>query len=158
VLYGREEGSGFKYGNPATDAEKNYFWHAIVIMSIMNVFRLTGLFVLFFLPGWASGQSAGIDAALQKGNAADLGVHFAKSLDLSLPGVEDTFTPDKAVSELTVFFSGVSVKGYKRVHHSAAQEGRVKYTIGDLYTAKGTYRITLYYDPQDKITEVRIVK
>jgi hypothetical protein len=140
------------------EAEKNYFWHNHVILTIMRIIHLAGLFIMLLLPAMASGQASGIDAALQKGNASDLGVHFAKSVDLSLPDVEDTYTPDKAVSALATFFSSQTVKGYKRVHNSSAGEGRAKYTIGDLYTANGTYRLTLYYDTQDKITEVRIVK
>ena len=125
---------------------------------IMRITQLAGLFALFILPSFVLGQSSGVESALQKGNAADLGVHFAKAVDLSLPDTEDTFSPDKAVEQLSAFFSAQVVKGYKRVHFSAAQQGRAKYSIGDLYTEKGTYRITLYFDSADKITEVRIVK
>jgi hypothetical protein len=113
---------------------------------------------LLLLPLWAGAQQNGIDAALQKGSAPDLGVHFAKTIDISLPGEEATLTADKAVEKLSAFFTQQTVKGYKRAHLSTPQSGRSNYTIGDLYTAHGTYRISLYFDAQQKIIEVRIQK
>jgi hypothetical protein len=102
------------------------------------------------------GQQAEVEAALQKGSAKELATYFNKNVELSIPDIEDSFTADKAVQTLDVFFTGQTVKGYKRVHLSAPQEGRSNYSIGDLYTAKGTYRITIYYDSTRKITEIRI--
>jgi hypothetical protein len=145
-------------GKQVPDAEKNYFWPNNVILSIMRIMHFAVLSVLFIVPGLSAGQQSGIDAALQKGSAADLGVHFSKTVDISLPDGEDTYPPDRAVTVLSDFFATQTVKGYKRAHVSGEDAGRAKYTIGDLYTAKGTFRITLYYDTQQKITEVRIVK
>lgn len=116
------------------------------------------LFLLAFAPSMAFGQQAGIDAALQKGKAADLGIYFAKSIDLVIPEFEDSYAADKAVNILSDFFAKQTVKGYKQVHLSAPQEGRAKYSMGDLYTAQGTFRTTIYFDPQQKITEIRIQK
>jgi hypothetical protein len=110
------------------------------------------------LPALTFAQSSGIDAALQKGSAQDLGIYFSGNIELSLPDLEDTYTADKAVTILSDFFAKQSVKGYKRNHLSAPQEGRSNYSIGDLYTAQGTFRITLYFDTQKKITEIRIQK
>jgi len=110
------------------------------------------------LPAFSIAQQSGIEAALQKGNAAELGVFFSKSVDLLIPGTEDTFAASEAVTVLTEFFTKQTVKGYKRVHVSSPQEGRAIYSIGDMYTAQGTYRVTLYYDAQQKISEIRIQK
>ena len=138
--------------------KRTIFDHLTLTGAIMRTIQFASVLVLFLLPALSFGQQGGIESALQKGSAADLGVHFAKSVDLSLPDTEDTFAPDKAVEALTSFFAANAVKGYKKVHFSSAQEGRAKYSIGDLYSSNGTYRITIYYNAQDKITEVRIVK
>ena len=114
--------------------------------------------LLAILPVFAIAQQSGLDVALQKGNASDLGIYFNKEIDLVIPGAEDTYTADKAVTILSDFFASQVVKGYKQVHLSAPQQGRSKYSIGDLYTAQGTYRITLYYNTDQKITEIRIAK
>lgn len=116
------------------------------------------LLVLILVPGLSMAQQTGIEAALQKGNASELGTYFGKSVELLIPGTEDTFAANEAVTVLTEFFTKQTVKGYKKNHVSTPQEGRAKYSIGDLYTAQGTYRVTLFYDAQQKISEIRIQK
>jgi hypothetical protein len=113
---------------------------------------------MFLLPAWCIGQSAGIDEALKKGDAKALGIYFSSSLDLSIPGQEQTLNADKAVISLTAFFQEEVVKGYQKVHTSAPQQGRSKFTIGDLSTGHGTYRVTMFFDDQQKITELEIRK
>ena len=116
------------------------------------------LLLICLSPALSISQQNGIESALQKGNAAELGAFFSKSVDLAMPGVEDTYSSAEAVTILSEFFAKQTVKGYKRVHLSSPQEGRANYSIGDLFTAQGTYRTTLYYDTQQKIAEIRIQK
>lgn len=114
--------------------------------------------LLFIFPALAFSQQAGIDDALKKGDAKSLGIYFSPSVDLSIPGSEQTMTADKAVNSLTAFFDKEMVKGYKKVHTSAPQQGRSNFTIGELYTGQGTYRITLFFNKDQKISEVEIRK
>ncbi len=125
---------------------------------MIKAFCKSVLFLAAMVPFGAFGQQNGLDVALQKGNASDLGIYFSKNIELTIPGTEDSFSADQAVTILSDFFSKQGVKGYKKVHLSAPQEGRTNYTIGDLYTSQGTYRITIYFDTQQKITEIRIQK
>ena len=62
------------------------------------------------LPVFAVAQESGLDAALQKGNASDLGIYFNKNIDLAIPGIEDTYTADRAVTVLSDFISAQVVK------------------------------------------------
>lgn len=116
------------------------------------------LSLLLFLPVIGFSQHNGIDSALKKGDAKALGIYFSPSLDLSIPGKEDTYTADKAVTLLTGFFGTQRVKGYKKMHSSAPQQGRANFTIGDLYTEKGTFRLTMFFSKDQKITELEIKK
>lgn len=116
------------------------------------------IFLAFLSPVFSTAQQTGIEAALQKGSASELGTYFAKSVDLILPEDDETYSAADAITVLSDFFSKQTVKGYKRMHLNAPQEGRANYSIGDLYTAKGTYRTTIYFDTQQKITEIRIQK
>ena len=113
--------------------------------------------LLFFAPQFVSAQDR-CDAALQKGSAADLTPLFAKSVDLLLLGDESTVTAQQATTMLADFFAKSGVKGYKKNHVSAAQNGKSTYSIGDLYTNNGTYRITIFYDAAKMINELRIEK
>jgi hypothetical protein len=118
------------------------------------------LLTLFLLisPLWVTGQLNAIDAALQKGSASELGPYFNKTLELSLPGFDETLATEKVIVKLTEFFTQKTIKGYKRAHESAPQEGRANFSLGDLYTAQGTFRISIYLNPQHKITGIRIQK
>jgi len=121
-----------------------------------TISRILFLF-LFFAPHFVSAQNR-CEAALQKGSAADLSSQFAKSVDLLLLGDESTVTSQQATTMLADFFAKSGVKGYKQNHMSAAQNGKSTYSIGDLYTNNGTYRITIFYDAAKMITEMRIEK
>jgi len=138
--------------------ERTIFTAVTLPIFNMKLFQNLSLLVLLVLPVWASGQQAAIETALQKGNAAGLEAYLAKTIDLSIPGEDDAYPAGEAVKVLTGFFAKQVVKGYKRVHLSAPQEGRANYSIGELSTGQGTYRITLYFDAQQKISEINIQK
>ena len=114
--------------------------------------------LLILLPFVSTSQSSGIDAALSKGSAADLGVYFAAKVDVSILNDDQSLPGDQAVIQLSSFFSQNIVKGYKRAHYTAAANGRSSYSLGDLYTSTGNYRIYLYFDSAQKISEIRIEK
>lgn len=124
----------------------------------MKLIHYIGASLLFVLPLVASSQSSGMDAALNKGNAADLGVFFASNVDVSVLNSDATMSSGDAVKSLSDFFSQNIVKGYNRAHLTAPQNGRSNYSLGDLYTSNGTFRIYLYFDAQKKISEIRIQK
>ena len=112
--------------------------------------------VLLVMPFFSMAQNAGVDAALQKGNADALTAHFAKSVDLLLLGVEHSVPGSQAAGILKDFFADKGVRGYSQNHVNAAQNGRSSHTIGDLATNAGTYRISIFYDSAKKISEIRI--
>ena len=124
----------------------------------MKLIHYLSTSLLFVLPLVAISQSTGMDAALNKGNAADLGVFFASSVDVSILNSDATVSSGQAVKTLSDFFAQNTVKGYNRAHLTAPQNGRSNYSLGDLYTSGGTYRIYLYFDAQKKISEIRIQK
>lgn len=106
----------------------------------------------------AFSQSQGIEEALRKGDAEALGIYFGSTLDMSIPDFEGTYSADKAVTVLADFFDERIVKGYKKVHTSASQQGRSNFTIGELSTANGIYRLTLFFGKDQKINELEIRK
>lgn len=124
-------------------------------MKLINSIAAT---LLIILPVAAHSQSAGMDVALNKGNAADLGVFFASNVDVSILNNDATMSSSEAVQALTDFFGQNTVKGYTRAHLTAPQNGRSSYSLGDLSTANGTYRVYLYFDAQKRISEIRIQK
>ena len=122
-----------------------------------HIFNITAT-LLFILPMVGVAQSPGMDAALNKGSAADLGVFFAPNVDVSILNSDATMSSGEAVKALAAFFSQNMVKGYNRAHLTAPQNGRASYSLGDLYTSTGNYRVYLYFDAQKRISEIRIQK
>lgn len=120
--------------------------------------QLILLSLLFIIPAMGIAQQAGIEAALKKGDAKALGIYFNSSIDLSIPGTDQHLSADKAVNSLTTFFNKEVVKGYTKVHSSAPQQGRDNFTVGELSTGQGTYRITLFFSKDQKISEIEIRK
>lgn len=112
--------------------------------------------LLLTLPMLGIGQQSEVEEALKKGDANALSTYLSKSVDLSIPGHEKTVTAAEAVKALSGFFQQQGVKGYKKMHSSTPQQGRANFTIGDLFTAKGTYRLTLFFNQEQKISEVSI--
>ncbi len=112
--------------------------------------------ILLLLPMMGIGQQSEVEDALKKGDANALTPFMSTSVDLSIPGHEKTVTTSEAVKALSGFFQEQGVKGYKKMHTSTPQQGRANFTIGDLYTTKGTYRLTLFFNQQQKISEVSI--
>ena len=124
----------------------------------MNTIFKTILLAFVLMPLLGTAQNTSVDAALQSGNASGITPYLAKSVDVLLLGDESTVTPQQATTLLADFFTKSSVKGYKQNHTSAAQNGKSTYSIGDLSTGNGNYRVTIMYDAAKKISEIRIEK
>lgn len=106
----------------------------------------------------AFGQNVAIDAAINKGSGADLSAYLADKVDLSILDQDASLSAAETVKSLSAFFSQNTVKGYKRAHLTPATNGRSSYSLGDLTTSTGAYRVYLYYDAKQKISEIRIEK
>ena len=124
----------------------------------MNTKFKSILLACLLMPIMGIAQNASVDAALQSGNASGVTPYLAKSVDVLIMGDESTVSPQQATTLLADFLTKASVKGYKQNHTSAAQNGKSTYSIGDLTTGSGTYRVTIMYDATKKISEIRIEK
>ena len=58
----------------------------------MSTLKNLFLLVMILSPVLSIAQQGGIEAALQKGNATELATFFSKSVDLLIPGTEDTLS------------------------------------------------------------------
>ncbi len=114
--------------------------------------------ILFVLPFLAFGQNVAIDAAINKGSGADLSTYLAEKVDVSILNQDASLSAVETVKSLSAFFSQNTVKSYKRAHLTPATNGRASYSLGDLSTSTGMYRVYLYYDAKQKISEIRVEK
>jgi hypothetical protein len=84
-----------------------------------------------------------ITVAMRAGNANELSVFFNKNIDLNIPNNEGIFS--KAQAELIIkdFFDHYTTSDFTILHQGSSKDG-AKYSIGNLVTDKGMFRVYYY--------------
>lgn len=102
-----------------------------------------------------------ISKAIGEGDATALGTYFDNNIDLTILTKQDILPRTKAVEQITQFFAKNKPKSFSPVHQGSSKGNGSHYTIGDMSTTAGTFRVYLYYRASgDKaiIQEMRIEK
>ncbi|MFM2266718.1 MAG: hypothetical protein RL757_158 [Bacteroidota bacterium] len=118
-------------------------------------------YVSFFNPAPPAVNLSPITKALSEGDAAALGSFFDATIDLTVLTKQDLLDKSKATETLRQFFQSNKPKSFNAMHQGTSKGANSQYTLGDLITANGTFRVYLYYRVTgDKILiqEMRIEK
>ena len=102
-----------------------------------------------------------ITKAIGDGDAATLGNYFDASVELTILDKQDVLDKTQATEAVKNFFLKNKPRSYNMVHQGTSKGNASHYTIGDMQTASGNYRVYLYYKSAgDKvlIQEMRIEK
>ncbi len=102
-----------------------------------------------------------ITKALSDGDATTLGNYFDSSVELTILDAQDVMDKAKATETVKSFFLKNKPRAYNMVHQGTSKGNSSHYTIGDMQTSSGNYRVYLYYKSAgDKvlIQEMRIEK
>ena len=102
-----------------------------------------------------------ITKAIGDGDAATLGNYFDASIELTVLDKQDVLDKTQATEAVKNFFLKNKPRAYNMVHQGTSKGNASHYTIGDMQTASGNYRVYLYYKSVgDKvlIQEMRIEK
>ncbi|PCH99133.1 MAG: hypothetical protein COB85_00665 [Bacteroidetes bacterium] len=114
---------------------------------IMKTIAIISFFCfLFFIPS-ARAQTRDnnekIALAIRAGNAKELAKHFSKNIDLNIPGSEGVYSKTQAELIMKEFFSMYKTISFSTLHQGSSKDG-AKYTIGNLKTDKGIFRLYYY--------------
>lgn len=106
----------------------------------MRALIFTSVFILAFL-GSAGAQevTATINKCIKEGDATSLAKHFNTSLDISLPGTDQTMTSAHATQVMKDFFRSNPPKSYK-VNHVGSSREATKYIIGTYVSAGKSFK------------------
>ncbi|MCX6281419.1 MAG: DUF4783 domain-containing protein [Bacteroidetes bacterium] len=120
--------------------------------------RLTVIlfFLWLLLPGHAICQtdpSSAITEAIKKGNSAELGKYFNEMVDLSIPGIKDSYSKQQAERIVKDFFSNWPVNSITISKEGSSPDGS-KYTMGDLRS--GGKKFSLFFLLRKSNGEYRI--
>jgi hypothetical protein len=108
------------------------------------------LFLLLFAPAVAFATDQGnpsLDAiakALGAGDADALGRYLADNVAISIQDKEQNYSKARATEALRSFFGANKPKSFSQVHQGTSRENSDQYSIGNLNTASGNYRVYLY--------------
>jgi hypothetical protein len=91
-----------------------------------------------------SGQSD-LYSALGKGDVAGISKYFDKEVELSILDREGLLNKEGAEARLREFFTSYPAKGYKPMHSGSSKTQESTYSIGELTTEKGVFRVYVYF-------------
>lgn len=111
------------------------------------------LFGLIVLP--SLGAQADLGSSLGKGDATGVASHFGTKVELSLTGREYTVGKSEAERHLREFFAAHQAKGFRAVHRGTSKDNDSNYTIGELVTDKGIFRVYTYFQQEGDRRVVR---
>jgi hypothetical protein len=116
----------------------------------------------FFLPSFfATPNIAPITKALGEGDAAALSNYLDSSVELTVLTAQNVYDKTQTTAALREFFSKNKPHSFNAVHQGSSKGSSSHYTIGDLASSTGNYRVYLYYKTVGEkpiIQEIRIEK
>ena len=104
---------------------------------------------------------AAVTKALSEGDATALNAFLDTTVELTLLDKQNVYDKSQATSALRDFFSRNKPRSFNAVHQGTSRGNTSHYTIGDMGTASGNYRVYLYYKSNGGsvlIQEIRIEK
>ncbi len=104
---------------------------------------------------------AALNKALSDGDATTIGTFLDQTVELTLLDKLTVLDKRAATVALTDFFAKNKPRAFTEVHQGSSKGSASHYSIGDLATASGTFRVYLYYKSVNEkpvIQEMRIEK
>lgn len=102
-----------------------------------------------------------IQKALSEGDASTLSNYFDATLEITVLDKQDVLDKTKATETLKNFFAKNKPRAYNSVHQGSSKGSASHYTIGDMQTSGGNFRVYIYYKSNGSnilIQEIRIEK
>jgi hypothetical protein len=106
----------------------------------------------------ASGQ-ADFSRLIMKGDADALAALFDDPVELRILDSDNALRRDAATQHLEDFFNSHQVQTYEEKHSGASKSSDTSYSIGQMTTDKGVFRVFILYEVQNSkylIREFRI--
>lgn len=111
--------------------------------------------LLYFLPLLSLGQDYnGISDAFKSGNSSALAKMFDAKIEYIADGKDQSLGRGEAENKLQSFFIAHPSRSFTIVHKGVSQND-LHYIIGELTTAKGNFRTTIYLH---KLTENYVIQ
>ncbi|MBP1639981.1 MAG: hypothetical protein H6Q17_1564 [Bacteroidetes bacterium] len=97
-------------------------------------------------------QSASIAAAFNARNATSLSVYFCNSVELVLPGVDNTYPKAQARNHVAEFFGKQQTKSFEVLHQGS--RATVSFIVGQLTTITSSFRVNMLFKKEGNILKI----
>lgn len=119
------------------------------------------IFSLLMPVSFVQPNIAAVTKALSEGDAATLSNYLDNTVELTILASQNVYNKAQATTVLNDFFAKNKPRSFNAVHQGSSKGSSSHYTIGDLSSTTGTYRVYLYYKSVGEkpvIQEIRIEK
>lgn len=99
---------------------------------------------LIFTSFTMNAQMSDVYSALKSGNATALSSHFEDMLEVCILEDQSLYSKAEATSMIAKFFQQNKPSGFKEMHQGSSKGKDSKYTIGQLDTSNGSYRVYIF--------------
>ncbi len=112
-----------------------------------NIITMKVGIVLFIVSFGFSALNAQTDlgSSLGKGDVAGISSHLGDKVELCIGEKEELLPKTDAVNRLRDFYATHVAKGFKAMHSGNSKTNESNYTIGELLTDKGSFRVYIYF-------------
>jgi len=86
----------------------------------------------------------GISKAMKSGDAASLSQYFDADIELTILNDVDILSKQAAKKEIDSFFKKNAPSGYAQLHQGISKGQQGQYSIGNLSTKNGKFRVYIY--------------
>ena len=98
--------------------------------------------LLVITSSFISQSSDDVVKAIKAGNASQVAKYFDNTVEITLPEKSNSYSKSQATLVLQNFFASNTVKDFEILHQS--DNSGSQYCIGNLKTANGTFRTTIF--------------
>ena len=124
----------------------------------MNALMIISL-ILTHLVGFDNSVIETITAALKSGQVEKINQYYASTVDVTILQDQGFFSKSVATQKVASFFNGRAVQDYNIVHEGKSKGKDSVYTIGNLITNDGDYRVYMFITTKGEkhyIEEIKI--
>jgi hypothetical protein len=98
-----------------------------------------------------------VSAALKASDAPAIASHMMPQVELTLNGTDSNVSKAEAQKSLTIFFKNHPVSSFA-IKHQGTSKLDDQYRIGELGTAKGSFRVTFFMKKNGTVMQIRQFK
>lgn len=97
-------------------------------------------------------QSAAIATAFNNRNATALSAYFCSTVELVLPGVDNTFPKAQARNHVAEFFGKQAPKSFEVLHQGS--RANVSFIVAQLTTVNASFRVNMLFKKEGNVMKI----